>query len=87
LSCLDRIDGSENRPSNQGWQRVRRQRLVERLHRLGPYPLWHFLRAIEGGAPIWPTLEEYAALDANFIAALGGRDFPPLFHTLGGGAG
>jgi hypothetical protein len=30
--------------------RLRRQRLVERLHRLGPSPLFHFLDEIERGA-------------------------------------
>ena len=42
----------------------RRQRLVERLHRLGPSPLGHFIREVEEatGADVTARLERYAAL-------------------------
>jgi hypothetical protein len=58
-------------------RRLRRQRLVEKLHRLGPKPLFHFLSEVERGAPLAPTLETYAALPADFIRANGGDKFAP----------
>jgi hypothetical protein len=45
------------------------------LHALGPAPFAYFLREIEAGADVDVTLEEYAALPAEFIRALGG-DWP-----------
>src|SRR6202011_3025162 len=39
--------------------RLRHQRLVEHLHRLGPAPLGHFLHEIECGAFIPEHLEAY----------------------------
>jgi hypothetical protein len=63
----------------------RRQRLVERLHRLGPKPLFHFLNEVERGADLWPHLERYAALPPEFIKANGGDQFEPFLHVIDGG--
>jgi len=54
---------------------ARRKYVVARLHALGPAPLAYFLAEIEGGADIRGTLETYAALPAEFIAAFGGDRF------------
>jgi hypothetical protein len=48
--------------------------LARRLHRLGPRPLAEFLIELEAGAPLHERLETYAALDGDFIRALGGAD-------------
>jgi hypothetical protein len=65
--------------------RLRRQRLVEHLHRLGPSPLGHFLREVENGASIADHLEAYARIDPEFVRALGGADFLPFLHVIGYG--
>ena len=65
--------------------RLRRQRLVEHLHRLGPAPLYHFLTEVERGTPLWPHVERYAALPAAFIKANGGDQFAPIVHVIDGG--
>ena len=62
--------------------RLRRQRLVECLHRRGPAPLFHLLTDLDAGKPLWPTVEEYAALPADFIKVLGGDQFAPLVHVI-----
>jgi hypothetical protein len=62
--------------------RLRRQRHVECLHRLGPAPLFHLLTDLDAGKPLWHTVEECAALPANFIKALGGDQFAPLVHVI-----
>jgi hypothetical protein len=92
-SFLDRIDVRDlkpNRPAAQAQssarQRLRRQRLVERLHRLGPAPLGHFLTEIEAGAIIAEHLERYAEIDPGFVRELGGHDFVPFLHAVDGGA-
>jgi len=64
---------------------MRRQRLVSRLHSLGPKPLYHFLDEIERGAPIAATLESYAALPADFIKANGGDKFAAPVWPIDGG--
>jgi hypothetical protein len=53
----------------------RLRRLLQQLHRLGPRPLYEFLRELDGGADLWPRLERYAALTpvAPFIAELDGE--------------
>jgi hypothetical protein len=66
-------------------KRLRRQRLVERLHGLGPAPLGHFLREVEAGAVIAEHLERYSRIDPAFVRALGGRDFPPPVIPIAGG--
>jgi hypothetical protein len=61
-------------PSEQARIRL----LAARLHALGPRPLAEYLTEILRGADARARLERYAALDPNFIAALGGdRLLPP----------
>jgi hypothetical protein len=52
----------------QSRARLRRPRLVEHLHRLGPAPLGHFLHEIECGAFIPEHLEAYARIDPDRFA-------------------
>ena len=69
----------------QAQSQLRRQRLVEHLHRLGPSPLGHFIREVEDAArvDVTPRLERYAEIDPEFLRALGGDKFPPRFlHAL-----
>ena len=57
---------------------VRLRQLAGRIHSLSPHPLFELLRQLDGGAELHPTLEAYARLPANFIAAYGGdRLMPP----------
>ena len=62
--------------------RLRRQRLVEHLHRLGPAPLGHFLREVENGASISDHLERYAKIDPAFVRALAGDRYAPVLHAV-----
>jgi hypothetical protein len=61
---------------------LRFRRAVERLHRLGPRPLYEML--VELGASrlirtdIERQVERYVALDSNLLRQLGGDRFPPL---------
>lgn len=73
------------RAAREARLRLRRQRLVEHLHRLGPAPLYHFLTEVERGTPLWPHVERYAALPAAFIKANGGDQFAPIVHVIDGG--
>jgi hypothetical protein len=59
----------KNQAAKQARQRLRRQRLVLHLHRLGPAPLFHFLAEIERGASIPDNLERYAEIDPEFVRA------------------
>ena len=77
------------RPNNfefQAANRARRQFLVHALYRLGKYPLFHFIAEIERGGSFNETIEIYGELDADVIAALGGRDFPLSVHSVDGSA-
>jgi hypothetical protein len=91
LSCgeADNARMAHNRFQTQARReiaaRLRRQRHVEHLHRLGPSPLGHFITEIERGADIDASLEAYAKLDADFIKALGGDRFAPSLHCIDGG--
>jgi hypothetical protein len=73
---------SENAPRNST-ARLRLQRAAL-LHGLGPAPLAYFLREIEAGADVLATLEIYAALPADLIAAYGGDRFALAFHVIEG---
>ena len=66
--------------------RLRRQRLVEHLHRLGPSPLGHFIREIEvaTGADVTARLERYARISPEFVKALRGDRFAPSLHVIDG---
>jgi hypothetical protein len=69
----------------QAQNRLRRQRLVEHLHRLGPSPLGHFLNEVERGASVAERLERYARIDPEFVRALGGDRYAPIVHVIDGG--
>jgi putative DNA primase/helicase len=60
---------------NQAVDRVRRRYLVAKLRALRPAPFAYFPQEIEAGADVGVTLEEHAALLAEFRRALGG-DLP-----------
>jgi hypothetical protein len=69
-----------NTTTRKRWEAARRLRLqilAARLHRLGPAPLYHFLREIESGASLRAALEDYARLPADFVKAYGGDRFAP----------
>jgi hypothetical protein len=61
--------------------RLRRQRLVQHLHDLGPAPLGHFLDELAAeagcGYEIDRLLRRYATVDPRVVRALGGDRFPP----------
>jgi hypothetical protein len=86
-SFLDRIDTRDLKSSREALQarnRMRRQRLVEYLHRLGPAPFGHFLNEVENGASIPDHLEAYARIDPAFVRAFGGDRFPPALRAIDG---
>jgi hypothetical protein len=56
---------------------LRLRHLAGRIHRLGPYPLYHLLCELSGSSAVLDRLESYAALDGDFIRALGGDRLPP----------
>src|ERR1700730_6318616 len=72
---------------NQAVDRARRRYLVAKLHALRPAPFAYFLREIEAGANVRITLEEYAALPAEFIRALGGDRLAASVDMIDGGRG
>lgn len=77
-------DGPVN-PTNQAArqaQKLRRQRQVCHLWHLGEAPLYNLLTDLDAGKPVWPAVEEYAALPADFIKALGGDRFAPVVHVI-----
>ena len=64
---------------------IPRERLIHlsrRIHALGPRPLYELLREISAGAPVHERLERYAALPADFIAALGSDELPPPVRPI-----
>jgi hypothetical protein len=65
-------------------KRLRLQYLAARLHELGPKPLFHFLDELEHGADLRESLETYAALPADLIAAYQGDKFMPPAFAIGG---
>jgi hypothetical protein len=65
--------------------RLRRQRLIAHLHKLGVAPLAYFLREVEAGASIPDHLERYARIDPEFVRALGGDRFGPSLWPIDGG--
>jgi hypothetical protein len=67
------------REARRAPENARLRFLADRLHALGPAPIYHFLTDIESGKPIRATLEEYAALPADFIKAYGGDEFAAPF--------
>ena len=63
--------------------KVRLRYLAQRLHALGPRPLFHFIDEIEGATIYAP--QRYASLPADFIKANGGDRFAPSLHCIDGG--
>jgi hypothetical protein len=59
--------------------KARLRYLTERLHTLGPKPLFHFLDEVERGADLRAHLEAYAELPGDFIRANGGDQFAAPF--------
>ena len=78
---IDNRDLKPNRAALQARKRLRRQRLVGHLHRLGPAPLGHFLHEVEVAteSDVTARLERYAEIDSQFVRALG-------LHCIDGGA-
>ena len=75
---------------NQTARRLRRQRHVEQVHRLGARVLFELLdelgrhHGIEDD--IGRRLERFASLDHDLLTALGGDRFPPApLRLVGGG--
>jgi hypothetical protein len=66
---------------------VRLRFLASKIHRLGPRPLFEFLRELAAGADLIDTLERYARLAplAGFIEDLNGDRLPPPARLVGGG--
>jgi hypothetical protein len=64
--------------------RDRLRHLARQIHRLGERPLFELFRELDAGAPLWPRLEVYATLPADFIAAWGGDTLPGPRLASGG---
>ena len=66
----------------QGLAGPRHERMVERVHSLGPRPLAELLAeiAIATGEPalVVGLVQEYSALDPEIVRALGGDSFPVM---------
>lgn len=66
--------------------RLRRERLVQHLHDLGPPALGHFLAELgeEAGCQtaIERRLEEYATIDPRIVRAFRGHRYPPMLHVV-----
>jgi hypothetical protein len=60
--------------------------LADRLHQLGPRPLYEFLRELMAGADLLPRLETYAGLSplAAFITEFDGDQARALRVIKGG---
>jgi hypothetical protein len=74
-------DSRSQRPP-QAQSSLRLKFLANRLHALGPQPLFHFLDDVERGADLRSHLERYAALPADFIKANAGDRFAPSLHCI-----
>jgi hypothetical protein len=51
---------------------IRRQRLTERLHPLGPRVMLELLVAVESGGQLDETLEDFCRLDPGLLHEIGG---------------
>ena len=58
---------------------ARLRQLAERVHALGPWPLFCALRELDDGGDLHRVLENYAAMHSlrHFIRELGGAEMPP----------
>ena len=67
---------------------LRRDRLVRRLHRLGPKPVSEYLKELVGNnaglqADALFLLEKYGSLDPEIVRALDADDFAPAIFPVG----
>ena len=72
---------SRSKPLGGPLSDLRRDRLVRRLHRLGPRPISEYLKELVGNddglqADTLFLLEKYAALDPQIVRVLGGDCWP-----------
>jgi hypothetical protein len=75
----------KNQAVKQARQRLRRQRLVSHLHRLGPSPLFHFLAESSGAPASRIPWKPTAGCPSSLSAPSAGIDSPRSF-TLSTGA-
>jgi hypothetical protein len=83
-ATLDNLNNKQKTGFSQAQNDVRLRFLAARLHELGPQPLYYFLRELERGADLRISLERYARLPAEFIAAYGGDRFEPTASLVRG---
>jgi hypothetical protein len=84
-SCLAADTFTNNSKTTTDQARLRLQYLVVRhLHKLGPKPLFFFLRELERGAELLPLLEIYAALPVELIRHCRGDQFATALHCIDG---
>lgn len=72
--------GVTNKPTARVLALMRFRRRVERLHALGPAPLACFIREVGRDCPgarpfLAARLQQYATIDPELVAQLGGREF------------
>ena len=77
-------------PKSQASARLRRQRHVEQVHRLGARVIFELLNELDRvhglGDDLDRWLERYARLDPDLLAALGADRFPAAPLRIVGGA-
>ena len=56
--------------------------LAQRIHDLGPRPLFEAMCEIAGGADPVLTFENYGALPASFVRTYGGDRLPPHLRCI-----
>jgi hypothetical protein len=63
----------------------RLQYMANRIHKLGPRPLYELLRELAQGADLAAALERYARLEplTGFIVHLNGDQLPPPARLVG----
>jgi len=84
--AVDNIQIAEIKSQNQTrFSETRLKYLAARLHKLGPKPLFYFLRELERGADLWQLLKIYADLPVDLIRAYGGDQFAPALYCIDGG--
>ena len=55
---------------------ARLRHLAQRLHSLGPRPIFELLKEIANGGDLWRRLECSAELDPEIVGALGADELP-----------
>jgi hypothetical protein len=75
--------------TSQETRRLRRERQVEQIHRLGARAVFELLQQLDRdhglGRQLDRQLERFAGLDAGILAAVGGDRFAPApLHVVGG---